>query len=469
MQKSNEKGKSEGENTESRLQKSDDKKAPLAGFADMLAAAEMATHTSSRPEIQVEPPTAKAPDALKGAEVRSAGDAASLSTGEFEKQRQRFWKENGVELTKTGDGRYEFRMHGYKETLCTSDATPQGLEEAHKRIEQIRQAKIAELGKVYGAKFSVDGETAGKQAVYDKKKNDWFYGAEDVTCRAPKLHELLGIEAALKVSQPSAHGVKFYLMTKQLYKNFTEMADYSSVPHGGSDKRAKPGEPAIFLNANLTMNYPSTEAAAKNWMNSDRRGTSLEDTISHELVHHSQKVMNWETSVKGGARTFGMEMSSLMGWVTGNPPERRTNLWFLTDKDGNTWKHEHMGGNEWVRMKVNGQPLDEHGNPCPYAKVQRITNGDMVEIARVRPATTYNDTPREEFAEGMTRFRDGHRAELWQNNRVLYGILKDADQREINKAHPPGKDKKPSHIRAADGTIVANTAAAQAEIKKLEI
>jgi hypothetical protein len=93
----------------------------------------------------------------------------------------------------------------------------------------------------------------------------------------------------------------------------------------------------------------------------------------------------------------------------------------------------------------------------------------MVEIARVRPATTYNDTPREEFAEGMTRFRDGHRAELWQNNRVLYGILKDADQREINKAHPPGKDKKPSHIRAADGTIVANTAAAQAEIKKLEI
>jgi len=162
-------------------------------------------------------------------------------------------------------------------------------------------------------------------------------------------------------------------------------------------------------------------------------------------------------------------MSSLMGWVTGNPPERRTNLWFLTDKDGNTWKHEHMGGNEWVRMKVNGQPLDEHGNPCPYAKVQRITNGDMVEIARVRPATTYNDTPREEFAEGMTRFRDGHRAELWQNNRVLYGILKDADQREINKTHPPGKDKKPSHIRAADGTIVANTAAAQAEIKKLEI
>jgi hypothetical protein len=52
---------------------------------------------------------------------------------------------------------------------------------------------------------------------------------------------------------------------------------------------------------------------------------------------------------------------------------------------------------------------------------------------------------------------------------VLYGILKDADQREINKTHPPGKDKKPSHIRAADGTIVANTAAAQAEIKKLEI
>lgn len=468
MQKSNEKVQSETENAESAVKKgTGDQKAPLAGFADMLATAEAATQTQAQPEIQAEAPMPKAPEAHKRTEARRAADGAVSSVAEFETQRRLFWNENGVELTKK-DGRYEFRMHGYKETLCTSDATPQGLEEAHKKIEQLRQQKMAELTKTYGAKFSKDGETAGKQIVYDQKSGNWIYGTDDVKCRSPKLHELLGIEAALKVSQPSARGVKFYVMTTQIYKNLTEMGEYHAVPTGGSDKSAKPGDPAIFLNGSITMNYPSTEAAAKNWFNKDRHGDSIESTITHELGHHSQNRMDWGISNKKAAVTFGMEMAGQMGWVTKHPPDRETNLWFLTDKNGNTWKHEHVAGNEWVRMKPNGAPLDKNGNVCPYANVDRVTNDQMVEMAKVRPFTAYNDTPREMFAEGMTAFRDGQRALLWQNNRDLYKVMKAADQREINKAYPPGKDKKPTHIRAVDGTIVANTAAAQAEIQQLE-
>lgn len=469
MQKSNEKVQSETDNAEPALKKSTgDQKPPLAGFADMLATADAAVQAQSQPEIQAEAPTPKAPDALKRGEVMRAGDAAATPVKEFEAQRSRFWNENGVELTKK-DGRYEFRMLGHKETLCTSDATPQGLEEAHKKIEQLRQEKMAELTKAYGAKFSKDGETAGKQIVYDKTTNNWVYGTDDVKCRAPKMHELYGIEAALKVSQPSAHGLKFYVMTTQIYKNFTEMGEYHAVPAGGSDKSVKPGDPAMFLNGSLTLSYPSTESVAKNWMNKNMRGISIENTVAHELVHHSQNRMNWADEKGKKAVTFGMEMAAQLGWVTNQPPDRNTNKWFLLDKDGGTWKHENVGGNYWVRMKPNGSPLDSKGNPCPYEKIDRITNDDMVKIAKVRPASAYNDTPLEEFAEGMTAYRDGQRAELWKNNRSIYNVVKAADQLEINKAHPPGKDKKPTHIRAVNGLIVANSASARAEIQKLEI
>jgi len=469
MPKSDEKLQNQ-ENTESRTKGADAGKTKLDGFADMLATSQTDTgaeSTQEHAEIETPVPTPKDVSTFKVREIRPAGDSSvgSLSAVEFESQRKRFWNENGVDITKK-DGRLEYRMYGHKETLTSSDATPQGIEEAHKKIEQLRVQKITDLAKEYGAKFSIDGETAGKQNVYDQKTGRWVKGTEDVHVRAPKLHELLGVEAALKVSQPSAHGVKFYFMTNQLFKNVTEMADCHGVPVGGSDKSAKPNDPAIFLNARLTMNYPPTEAVAKNWFGRDMTWTSLETTLVHELVHHSENTMNWDVPVGKTAITFGREIANKMGWD--HPKERDTNKFLFQDKDGNYWKHEHLTGNEWVKMRLNGQPLDAKGNPCTYDKIHRITNADMVEIARVRPGTTYNDTPKEMFADGMTMFRAGRRADLWQNNRALYNVLKDADQREINKAHPLDKNKKPTHIRAVDGRIVANTAAAQTEIQKLE-
>ncbi len=429
-------------------------------FADLHAA-------NLQAKVLAEVPQPKFPPDTRGAEAHKAVDKP-LSTADFEKQRTRFWNENGVEIS-VKDGKYEYRLRGHEETLCTSDRSPEGIEKAHKQIEALRQAKVAELGKTYGARFTQNGETAGKQSEYDPKTKQWVEGKEDVHCRAPKLYELYGIEAALKVSQPSAHGIKFFLMTNQLYKNLTEMADYHPVPPNCSDKTVKQGAPAVFLNGSTTLEYPPTEAVAKNWKSGyDWSGTSLENSITHELVHHSEATMGWDKAIAKSAKTYGMKEAEAMGWVPPASPTRDTNSWYLEDKNGNYWKHEHVAGKEWVRMKTNGQPLDKNGQPCKYENVDRVTNDQMIEMAKVRPATSYNDTPKEMYAEAMTKFRDGHRADLWKVNPDMYKVMKSADQEEINRAHPPDKKGVPTYIRAADGRIVPNTPEAQAEIQNLE-
>ncbi|MBC7996540.1 MAG: hypothetical protein IAF58_01255 [Leptolyngbya sp.] len=399
-------------------------------------------------------------------------DAQNLTPAQkhFEDVRKVFWHENGVDMAIDPNNKIVYWQRGHEKPLYVSDNTHKGMEDAHREIEKIRAAKQQELTKVYGATFTQNGETAGSQNVYDAQRNCWVSGAETIKCRAPSLGELSGIEAALAVTQPSAKNIKFFIMENQLYKNLTEGADYHLVPPGCSDKSTKPGAPAIFINGEVWRNVPPTEAVAEFWQkNFDWRNNSIEDAVVHELGHHSQKVLGWNEHLKGSAKTNGVVLAEQMGWQSPSPFTQDTRRYLIEDKNGGLWKHEILTGKVFVRTAKNGSLLDSHGNVVSDPmNAQKITNEQMQQTAKVTPFSSYNDAPDEMYAEALTAFRDGDRRELLNKSPGLYKVIKDADQKEINRVHPPDRPGHPSFVRDFNGKLVANTTAVEEQLRKLE-
>lgn len=418
-----------------------------------------------------EAPHPKRVDHAHAAE-KHAGHASDAATDAGLNQlKAKVWDENGVDVKRNSkdENKLVYFLRGSNQILCEFENTAVGIEKAQKRIEQIRADKESYLSKEYGAKFTKNGETAGLQCVYDAATNTWIDGTDLVKCRTPSLHELLGIEAALKVTQPSAHGIKFFIMENQLYKGITEGADYHLVPKGCSDNSTPVGSPAIFINGETWKKAPPTEAVASVWQaNFNWSRNSIERAVVHELGHHSQSVLDWSNDKTKATKGFGVTTAEELGWTSPKPFTNDTRKYLIKDSAGGCWKHELVTGKFFVRMSNKGTPLDEHGKPCEYKKAQRITNDQMANLAKVTPMTSYLDAPDEVYAEGLAAFRDGDRANLFKKSPVLYDVIKKADQKEINLAHPADRTGKPTYVRNAAGQVVPNTEAVQTEIHKIE-
>jgi hypothetical protein len=388
---------------------------------------------------------------------------AKVADPKWEAEKKKLAKEHGLEVEEH-DGKLEFHLRGHKEALVTVDATEKGLHDADKEIKKLIHAKEAELSKKYGAKFSQDGETAGKEWVM--VNGHWQHGPNDIKCRAPRIDELYGIEAALAHSQPSAHGVKFYITVNELFKHLGDAADYYPVPPGGSDKTTKPGSPAVFINSKYTDNLQPDELPEHPpHYDRNRPPFTIQYAISHELAHHSEHQMGWDDENPTGNK-FGEKEATAMGWVSPVPHTSNTDNWLLEDHQGGLWKHEKFGSNQWVRCDKTGHPIDAHGHQVPINAAEHQSMEEMKRDARITPYNDYFDKPKEMYAEAIACFRTGgiDRAALALRNPSLYKVINAGDQEEIDKAHPP----KGSQIRDVDGNVVPDSEDVRKKLRPFE-
>jgi hypothetical protein len=388
------------------------------------------------------------------------GDAVSSGPA-FEKQKHDFEKSHGV-VCELHDGKLQYHLKGHNEPLLETENSDKGLEDADKRIHQMVVNKEAELGKKYHAKYSQNGETAGKQ--YVMVHGHWTVGTDDVKCREPKIGELLATEAVLQRSAPHNENVKFYFTTNELWKGLPEAADQQPVPVGGSDTTTPPGSAAIFINSDRTQDLtPLDDGYPHGTHISDH--ASLQYILLHEMVHHSQEEMGWNDDVYG---SYGAKQAQALGWEKSHASKSTHEEWLLKDKHHHLWKKEKFEG-DWIQCDVNGHPVDKDGHPAAPHHELRQSDNDMRRGALVTPLDDYFNNPREMFAEGMASYREGitDRYELKKHNPRLYRAMHDADQEEINRVHPPGKHG-PSFVRDLDGAVVENTLAVQKRLAEFE-
>jgi hypothetical protein len=180
----------------------------------------------------------------------------------------------------------------------------------------------------------------------------------------------------------------------------------------------------------------------------------LEGTLQHELVHHEQE-MNWGIGAWGGKKAPAETRQLLQdfGWTY----DEGSQQYRLLDKKGGQWQRveDKEGNSKWAPI-VDGQPVPERA----------ISSAEMREQAKVKPATDYFTYPWEAHAEAQSMFRH-NRQQLWSENKDLYKLMQQYDQREINRRFGT-ENGQPKMIRGADGDIVPNTPEHRKAVQELE-
>lgn len=122
-----------------------------------------------------------------------------------EQQEENFVLEKyGVART-NNHGLIQYRMPGSTDNRLlfeTSAGTSEFAQSKHK-LEELTHEKISDLNSKYHVSFSLDGENAVRPWVQSKNNPDKLVPGAMLHARAPRLSELMGIEAALQASEPS--------------------------------------------------------------------------------------------------------------------------------------------------------------------------------------------------------------------------------------------------------------------------
>lgn len=261
--------------------------------------------------------------------------------------------------------------------------------------------RIREISQKYGVKF-----TTGGRHTYDGYK---------ITAGVPTGDELDALEKVLKnVPHVNLKGLEIMFVDK----NRRPRNEFAVHESDGSKKRI------------LIMPLGRIRGT-EGW-------DKVEADLSHEVAHEEQHqinrglVLGHPVSSEEGQRVFRD-----MGWTYNQRTGPR-----LLDRNGGEWAFS--GNRHW----------DFVGGTRPGDNKTRVTNDEMRELAKIRPASTYFDNPDEMHAEAISRFRTDRRG-LAGEAADMYFVAKAYDQRMIDRAFknlPPG-----SLIRSASGDVVAAT------------
>jgi hypothetical protein len=353
-----------------------------------------------------------------------------------------FAKANHLQiLLDNGTFQYSIYAGGEKIVLFNTAPSPEGLASAADLLNKAVDAKIADMAKEpLQASFSLENEFVEKQHAYDKDGQP-TEGDVAVLARRPMLHELYGVEAALKHSNPShlgpgnKTGIKFYFLKERFYKNDNAAAYYDS---NDKDHRA-----AVMINPGALDKLWITEADAPSWASAQRFRAdnpifwdTIESLLMHELAHNHQSRLGWDNDA-----ALRQQMAERTGFVMlENPGKIRA--YFIkvkaTGEQIELYKLDVYSPSKpktWLRVDAQGQLLDAAGLAVDATeKAKQLSNEQVKQGAVVRPATDYFDTPLEIFADAMKMFRMGGSARLalLQNSPKLYQLIKEQDQKEIN-------------------------------------
>ncbi len=352
-----------------------------------------------------------------------------------------FERRNKIGVVRQGNTyNYVLRANGTQETLTTTDATDKGLKEAQRQLDKLAADKATEIEQRYRVSIANQDEYIGKINVMAAQSS----GIMDVYARAPRLAELVGLEAALNKSDPSKNDLQIYFVRDLYPRGWGVFAYYDKDPSG---------RPAIFLQPGVD-DRPPTER--------DRPGqaflsgsldqqASLEALITHEIAHRGQLRMGWDQV------SVVTDIAEKMGWKPYVSPRGETRYLLVStevDSAGNPRLYSNRGS--WILSNQKGEAIDKVGKLVEPLDTVTVTNDEMLARTSVKPATSYFRDPIEMYAEALMFLRLGEqsRKDLLNRSPGLYDLVKGKDQEEIDKEYGAGK-----MIRSGSGKLVPDNPA----------
>ncbi len=342
--------------------------------------------------------------------------------------------------------RYELQAGGEHKTLFSTEPSNRGLRQAESLLGEMSRQMQGGLTAKYRVEFSRPGELIEppwlKTDTPGKETNP-------IGARAPRLDELIGIGAALEHSAPShlsadgKQGTKFHFYPDR-------QVHVGALAHF---ETGKGGRPEVYMKTEAWENKPATER------DSDRdaayylhKRDSIEALVTHELGHNGQLKMGWEDA--GVARG----VAEALGWKAVTDRSGKTQ-YALTTKNGDNLRY-FAATRGWMRVNEHGEPVDRGGRPVQVSEGMGLTDAEMRSLALVTPVSRYFPNPGEMLVEGLMYFRLNaqRRSTLLTESPVLYSLVKNWDQAEINHHHGVSAEGQPKLLRLPDGTLAPRDA-----------
>ncbi|MBX9686830.1 MAG: hypothetical protein K2X27_09020 [Candidatus Obscuribacterales bacterium] len=320
--------------------------------------------------------------------------------------------------------------------------------ELDKELEILRDNKLISIEKTYSIEIGKSGSEVDETAYGQMHQT-----AHEVPLRTPKLGELYTLEYALEHSIPSQH-MGSALQSRGVSIYFLDQNKPLTASEWGYDKK---GKPALFIERGVSF------------------GRSLEENLMHQLSHNSAFRMGWNPY-----ESWSWPMAKQLGFIyAGDPnitditfngykttlPRKPSAAWLLKSSEGPDFFYKQIDFEQWMRCDKNLQLLDDNGNPVSMNQARKLSAERIRNFALIRPVTSEFSTPPEVFADALAMFRSDKecRAELLEISPLLYKLVRDHDQMELDKTYGKGL-----RVRAIDGTVTQPSEAVLKEIRNLE-
>jgi hypothetical protein len=347
-------------------------------------------------------------------------------------------------------GLVQYKMAGSTENkiLFETSAGSTEFEQSKHKLDAITQEKINDLKSKYHVSFSLDNENAVRPWVQSKTHADKLVPGAMLKARAPRLSELMGVEAALQSSQPSQllngkqTGLKFYFLKTPTFGKNT----YDAGLYAADEK----GKPSVFFEPDTQPDRPITAADA--FQKHEDVKTSIEALATHEIAHNAE----WNMGLWDPEKL--KPIAEKLGWTTSSD----SSYWLLKGNSGEFFRLTNDGLSSdkgWIRCDEKGAALDNDGKPVADTNAApHLTNTEVRDRALVRPPTDYFTAPDEMLADSLMLLRVGEtgRKELAKSGSDLYNVVKDFDQSEIDSRFGKAPDASSKKVRLPNGNLVDN-------------
>lgn len=268
--------------------------------------------------------------------------------------------------------------------------------------------KKSELEKTYHIKF----ETSQTSPYGDR-------------VREPSLDELRALESALRKSSASA--LQSSSSKEELRVVFLKdkIGDEATLEHQAFNEGSR-----IVVRG--PINWPPTRDDVQGPQRNTKEAVTLEREFLHELGHQAESAMATDPEK--------------MGW------KKTGDSWSKQSKDGRLWQFDFEKAShqiyQWYEVDETGKRKEN----------STMSNTDMMQNAKIKPASDYFRTPQEDFAEGIRLYRTSTqiREQFEKDNPELSKYIAEYDQQEIRTKLGIDDNHKPLYLRDENGNIVPN-------------